>query len=127
MEQNDKAYLEYFEQLKAVGVNTDRTIERFGGLTELYIKFLAEFSETERFTEIYAAFENNDYAKAEMCSHKLKGVLGNLGMEALYAEAELVMKEIRSGDFASAVKRLEKIEPNVIEIQNVIKKYGGQF
>lgn len=124
MEQNDKAYLEYFEHLKAVGVNTDRTIERFGGLTELYIKFLAEFSETERFTEIFAAFDNKDYAKAEMCSHKLKGVLGNLGMEALYAESELVMKEIRSGDYASAEKRLRKIEPDVKKIQDVIKKYG---
>ena len=33
----------FFDKLKRVGVNTDKTIDRFGGLDELYVKFLGEF------------------------------------------------------------------------------------
>lgn len=118
----EKNFDAFFDKLKRCGVNTDKTIDRFGGLTELYVKFLAEFADTERFSEIYALLAKGDYAQAEMCAHKLKGVLGNLGMEELFAESELVMKEIKSGSFASAEKRLREMEPKVIEIQRVIKE-----
>ena len=70
-------------------MNTDKTIDRFGGLDELYVKFLGEFADTERFEEIYAALASGDYAKAEMCAHKLKGVLGNLGMDGLFPNRSL--------------------------------------
>ena len=90
----EKNFDAFFDKLKRVGVNTDKTIDRFGGLDELYVKFLGEFADTERFEEIYAALASGDYAKAEMCAHKLKGVLGNLGMDGLFSESELVMKDI---------------------------------
>lgn len=112
----------FFDKLKRVGVNTDKTIDRFGGLDELYVKFLVEFSNTERFEEIYSAIETGDSAKAEMCAHKLKGVLGNLGMDELFAEAELVMKDLRSGNTAQAEQRLRTMQPKVIEIQQAIKE-----
>ena len=112
----------FFDKLKRVGVNTDKTLDRFGGLDELYVKFLDEFADTERFEEIYAAFASGDYAKAEMCAHKLKGVLGNLGMDELFAESELVMKDIRAGDHAQAEQRLRGMQPRILEIQRVIKE-----
>ncbi len=112
----------FFDKLKRVGVNTDKTIDRFGGLDELYVKFLGEFADTERFEEIYAALASGDYAKAEMCAHKLKGVLGNLGMDELFSESELVMKDIKSGNYTQAEQRLRGMEPKVIEIQQAIKE-----
>ena len=118
----EKNFDAFFDKLKRVGVNTDKTIDRFGGLTELYVKFLVEFADTERFSEIYSLFAKGDHAQAEMCAHKLKGVLGNLGMDELFSESELVMKDIRSGNFSSAEKRLREMEPKVIEIQRVIKE-----
>lgn len=125
MERNfvmEKNYDAFFDKLKRVGVNTDKTIDRFGGLDELYVKFLDEFADTERFEEIYAALSGGDNAKAEMCSHKLKGVLGNLGMDELFSEAELVMKELRSGSIAEAEQRLRGMQPKIVEIQRVIKE-----
>ncbi|MGN0599086.1 MAG: Hpt domain-containing protein [Oscillospiraceae bacterium] len=125
MERNfvmEKNYDAFFDKLKRVGVNTDKTIDRFGGLDELYVKFLDEFADTERFEEIYAALSGGDNAKAEMCSHKLKGVLGNLGMDELFSEAELVMKELRSGSTAEAEQRLRGMQPKIVEIQRVIKE-----
>ncbi|MGN1304000.1 MAG: Hpt domain-containing protein [Oscillospiraceae bacterium] len=118
----EKNYDAFFDKLKRVGVNTDKTIDRFGGLDELYVKFLDEFADTERFEEIYAALSGGDNAKAEMCSHKLKGVLGNLGMDELFSEAELVMKELRSGSIAEAEQRLRGMQPKIVEIQRVIKE-----
>lgn len=125
MERNfvmEKNYDAFFDKLKRVGVNTDKTIDRFGGLDELYVKFLDEFADTERFEEIYAALSGGDNAKAEMCSHKLKGVLGNLGMDELFSEAELVMKELRSGSIDEAEQRLRGMQPKIVEIQRVIKE-----
>lgn len=125
MERNfvmEKNFDAFFDKLKKVGVNTDKTIDRFGGLDELYVKFLDEFADTERFEEIYAALSGGDNAKAEMCSHKLKGVLGNLGMDELFSEAELVMKELRSGSISEAEQRLRGMQPKIVEIQRVIKE-----
>lgn len=112
----------FFDKLKRVGVNTDKTIDRFGGLDELYVKFLDEFADTERFEEIYAALGAGDNAKAEMCAHKLKGVLGNLGMDELFSEAELVMKDLKAGNSAQAEQRLRGMQPKVLEIRRVIKE-----
>lgn len=118
----EKNFDTFFDKLKRVGVNTDKTIDRFGGLTELYVKFLDEFADTERFEEIYDNLAKGDNAQAEMCAHKLKGVLGNLGMDELFSEAEIVMKELRSGSYADAEKRLRGMQPKVAEIQRMIKE-----
>lgn len=118
----EKNFDPFFDKLKRVGVNTDKTIDRFGGLTELYVKFLDEFADTERFGEIFDSLAKGDHAKAEMCSHKLKGVLGNLGMDALFSEAENVMKELKAGKYGDAEKRLRSMQPEVAEIQRVIKE-----
>ena len=56
----EKNFDAFFDKLKRVGVNTDKTIDRFGGLDELYVKFLGEFADTERFEEIYAALASGD-------------------------------------------------------------------
>lgn len=118
----EKNYDQFFDKLKRVGVNTDKTIDRFGGMSDLYAKFLTEFADTERFEEIYSCIAQGNYPQAEMCAHKLKGVLGNLGMEELFSEAELVMKDIRTDNYAAAKERLMEMQPKVQEIQRIIRE-----
>ena len=118
----EKNYDQFFDKLKRVGVNTDKTIDRFGGMTDLYVKFLTEFADTERFEEIYSCIADGNYPQAEMCAHKLKGVLGNLGMEELFSEAELVMKDIRTDNYTAAKERLMEMQPKVQEIQRIIRE-----
>lgn len=118
----EKNYDQFFDKLKRVGVNTDKTIDRFGGMSDLYVKFLTEFADTERFEEIYSCIAEGNYPQAEMCAHKLKGVLGNLGMEELFSEAELVMKDIRTDNYAAAKERLMEMQPKVQEIQRIIRE-----
>lgn len=118
----EKNYDCYFDKLQRSGVNAERTVERFGGLADLYVKFLDEFAETDRFPEIYAAFKEKDLKKAEMASHKLKGVLGNLGMEELFAKSEEVMRDIRSNNTDEAVQKLRQMEPGIEKIKRIIKE-----
>lgn len=115
-------YSELFSALQKLNVDVSGTVERFVGNDDIYVQFLNEFSETDRFPDIYKALYSRDTDKLIMHVHKLKGVAGNLGMKDIYNDAEAVIKQLRDGSYERTDEKLRAIEAKVSEISLAIKE-----
>lgn len=115
-------YSELFSALKKLDVDVNGTVERFVGNDDIYVQFLKEFAETDRFPDIYKALESRDTDKLIMHVHKLKGVAGNLGMKNIYDAAEGVIQQLRDGSYDGTEEKLRAIEAKTAEISRAIKE-----
>lgn len=83
-------------------LNYDFALNQLGGnealLTKMLGKFENEFRETP--TEIADLIENNDIKNAKMKVHTVKGISGNLGLQALYDCATKLDAALRIGEFS---------------------------
>lgn len=74
-------------------------LSRVRGKKSIYKRMLGLFKASEEF----AAFDGNiaakDYAKASENAHAIKGMTGNLGMNALLETSEKLMVQLRDGGF----------------------------
>jgi HPt (histidine-containing phosphotransfer) domain-containing protein len=81
-------------------LNYDFALTQLGGNEALLIKmlgrFLSEFVEVSN--EVVALLNNDDIAAAKMKVHTVKGISGNLGLQALYDCATRFDAELRSGN-----------------------------
>ncbi|RGY95642.1 Hpt domain-containing protein [Clostridium sp. AM58-1XD] len=84
-------------------------LERFMGNKNLLIKFLKKFLADNNFQALSEALEADDYEKALVASHTLKGVSGNLGLAPLFqysSEIVTAIREERLKDIAPAFEQL---------------------
>lgn len=115
-------YSELFSVLQKLNVDVNGTVERFVGNDDIYVQFLKEFSETDRFPDIYKALGSRDTDKLIMHVHKLKGVAGNLGMNDIYNAAEAVIQQLRDGSYDGTEEKLHAIEAETVKISDAIKE-----
>lgn len=107
------------EKITAVGIDYNKTLERFADNEKLFEKFLLRYKEDTHYQEGKAAFEKGDYQEVLKQIHALKGVTGTLGMEALYEAASHVVEIIRGkeqGDLQEAMEQLEKEQENILTL-----------
>lgn len=83
-------------------LNYDFALNQLGGnealLTKMLGKFESEFSDVA--TEITHLLNNNDIKNAKMKVHTVKGISGNLGLQALYDCSTKFDVELRTGEFS---------------------------
>lgn len=88
----DKAAL-----LRSVGVDYDSAMTRFRNNEQMYFKYLFRLPEEPLVVEANEAFDANDFEKAKIAVHTLKGVLGNLSVSILFRSICDVMELLRAG------------------------------
>jgi HPt (histidine-containing phosphotransfer) domain-containing protein len=117
-----KEYSELFTALEKLNVDVNGTVERFVGNDDLYVKFLMEFAETERFPDIYQALENRNTQGLIMLVHKLKGVGGNLGMPDIYTLGEEIIEQLNANSYDGLDEKLHKLEELSSKVRTAIKE-----
>lgn len=112
-----------FKALKELDVDIEGTLSRFCDNDELYMKFLLRFPDEDRVTPIKDAVSAQNYDMLLQAAHKLKGTSANLGMNRLSQKAEIVVKKVRSNDYAGFEADAADIEKEYNLICSTIKSY----
>lgn len=111
------------EELEQLGANVEEAMGRFMDNAELYERMLKRLPDAVEKAQVKSAFGAMDLEAAEKGAHSLKGVVGNLSLDALYEGYSKIVELLREGKPAEAAELYEKtleIERPIIEC---IKKY----
>ena len=111
------------EELKALGVQADEGIDRFGGDADLYVELMEDVVAEIEAHEVLSCFESRDLDTALANAHCLKGALGNMCISPLYEDYEAIVRMIREGDAEGAKQRTIEMIPVQNQILECIKKY----
>ncbi|MBF7072461.1 Hpt domain-containing protein [Glaciecola sp. MH2013] len=103
-------------------LNFDFALNQLGGNESLLSKMLGKFvTEFEHCASEVANFcEHGDYKNAKMKVHTVKGISGNLGLQALYECATKFDAELRNEEFTPSV--FEEFSALIIDTCAEIKK-----
>lgn len=87
-----------FEDIfEAYGADYEKTIGRFLGNREMYMKFLKKLSLDESLQRMGEALASNQLDDAFREAHTLKGVAANLGLTPLYNALNEIVTSLRTG------------------------------
>ncbi len=102
--------------LENAGIDTDELIKRLMGNEALISVFIKKFTEDKTFEELKAAFCEKDMKKAEIKSHTLKGMCGNLSLTKLYDLFTKQTNLLRGGEFDKAEAMMTDITEIYISV-----------
>ena len=111
------------EELGQLGANVEEALGRFMDNTEFYERMLKRLPDAVEKAKVKAAFDSGDYEAAEKGAHAIKGVVGNLALDALFNNYSRIVEQLREGKTSEAAELYEKtleLERPVVEC---IKKY----
>lgn len=103
-------------KLSKAGIDSNEGIARFGGNREVYQAMLERFAGEPYFSRLRDAVEARDTADAFKAAHALKGMVGNLSMNRLYADLCPLVDELRAGSLEHADRMMEQLEKDYDEI-----------
>lgn len=115
--------MDWKEELKNAEVDVDGAIARFSQKEERYIKYLKLFREDNSYEKMSSALEQNDCAAAFESCHTLKGIVGNLGFNKMFAIVYDACEVLRKGELEGVQDMVVDISDNYTEIICVIDKY----
>ncbi|MDR2630733.1 MAG: Hpt domain-containing protein [Spirochaetaceae bacterium] len=112
---NDIVYIDLTEGLK-----------RVMGNTKLYVKLLHKFKVEPSLEGLFAAVEAEDYQKAQVLAHTVKGIAANLSLTELYEQSVKFEAQIKSRDIEPGAPESFKtcLEETIKNIDKVIEQYG---
>lgn len=84
-----------YEILQEAGVEYKAALKRFADKADIYEKYIRKFSEDTHYEQAKEAFKNNDHDELLKTVHPIKGIVGTLGMNQLYQDADDVVQAIR--------------------------------
>lgn len=82
---------------ESLGIDRAKTMERFAGNEQLYVKFLKKFGSDPAFSQITSAAESEpaDLDVLAKSAHTLKGVALNLGLDRLGGACQALVAAAR--------------------------------
>ncbi len=98
-----------YEKLTKAGIDMESLLKRLMGNASLVRVFIRKFIEDQTYQKLVAAFEARDMKAAEMASHTLKGMCGNLSVTGLYDRFTAQVNCIRGGEYAKAEAMMGEI------------------
>ncbi len=110
-----------YEKLVAAGIDIEGLLKRLMNNDSLVKVFIKKFTEDKTFQQLVDSFEEKDIKKAEMMSHSLKGMCGNLSLTRLYKLFTEQVDLIRSGELSKAENMMtviNEVYSNSIEYMN---------
>lgn len=98
------------EKLMAAGIDYENALRRFAGKEILYEKYLVKFKEDKHLDIALEAKENGNYEDMLKAIHTMKGVVGTLGMTALFQACAMVVNAIRAKELEHMDELVEKVK-----------------
>ena len=108
------------QRLHDAGIDVADALGRFMGNENMLEKFLGKFTQDKNYSALVEAFDKGDPEAALTASHTLKGVCGNLSMNALFEILTEQVRLLREGDFDGAKALMGSITEKYTEIISVI-------
>lgn len=85
-------------QMRSDGIDIDGAMERFMGNEEMFRQFLKELSEESAYAVLCEAIRKAEVEEAFEQAHRLKGILGNLGLCKPYNALYDIVECLRDGE-----------------------------
>jgi len=100
------------------GLNIENALRRFNNKKELYLNILEKFylNYRQSCSEIRKKFEEEDFNTAYRLVHTLKGLIGSIGANNLFALAELVENSIEERDHKKFIEEIKKLDAAMQEL-----------
>ncbi len=98
-----------YEKLTKAGMDVDAFLARLMGNASLLKVFVGKFISDTNFKSLCDAFVEGDMKKAEMASHTLKGMCGNMSLTELFALFGEQTNLIRAGESIKAERMMDII------------------
>lgn len=96
-------------RLENSGVNYEAGLNRFMNNEALYERFLLKFPSDESYQSLSKALEADDCEAAFQAAHTLKGVAGNLSLDALFSAVAVQTEALRNGQLAEGKAHLPAV------------------
>lgn len=97
------------QHLLDAGIAVEDALARFLGNEALLLRFLGKFAQDPNFSALCAALEEGRTRDAFLAAHTLKGVTGNLSMQALFTQISDLVEDLRREDLEAARTRLPAV------------------
>lgn len=94
--------MDYKSELMQAGVNYANAIQRFHNNEAMYFKYLFRLPDDILVSEAMKYFEENNFEAARTTIHTLKGLLGNLSIDELFAISTEMMDKFRKEEYEDA-------------------------
>ena len=88
------------KELESIGIDVSSALARFGGMQDLFLKYLFQLPEEPSVPEYRSFLEQGDNEEAERSIHSFKGVAGNLGIDHLYDIASKLVTMFRKNELS---------------------------
>ncbi len=98
-----------YARLTKAGMDMESFLKRLMGNESLVKLFVNKFASDKNFEALQEAFEEKDMKKAEMASHTLKGMCGNMSLTALFDMFTKQVNHLRAGDCGRAEQMMPEI------------------
>ena len=89
----------FIEKLGAHGVDTQMALSRFAGDEALYEMCFNMLLEDPSFAALGSSIAEKNYDEAFNAGHTLKGVTGNLELNAMYDVISVIVESLRSKQY----------------------------
>lgn len=85
--------------LAEVGLDVDEAVARFMDSEDMFRRFFAKFFESAEAAvqQLKEDAQSDNFAQAERSAHALKGLAGNMGLNAVFEPAQKIVSDIRAG------------------------------
>ena len=113
--------------LQDLGIDVQRTLERFGGMWHILEKFLLKFPEDPTFREFKDAQATKNSELLERTAHTLKGLSANLGIQQLSDLCATCVNAIRQDDLQTAFGSCPQIEEEYQRVVGIIHNYSDSM
>ncbi len=99
-------------ELYTVGLDCKEMIEKFMDSEQMFLKFFKKFfdSSDSVVEELRIAVDSNDYAQMENRAHALKGMAGNIGLNAVFTPAQKIVDDMRAQRYTDYKADFEKLQ-----------------
>lgn len=98
------------QRLLEAGIAVDDALARFMNNEALMVRFLGKFSADTNFAALQQALAEGRTHDAFLAAHTLKGVTGNLSMQALFTQTSVLVEDLRREDLTAARAKLPALE-----------------
>ena len=102
-------------------LNAETALARVRGNKVLYIRMLGMFTGSEEFGHFEDAIGSGDISKAADSAHTIKGMAGNLSLDAVAELSEKLMIELRAGGYDAAT--LTEYREALVRTNEIIAEY----
>ncbi|SEL46123.1 MULTISPECIES: Hpt domain-containing protein [unclassified Butyrivibrio] len=107
------------------GVNWPDVQDRFMGNEDLVEKFMLKFLNDPSFAAMTKGLQAKNAEEAFKGCHTLKGVTGNLALDAMRPDVLELTEILRAGSLEGSDELYQKIKASYDSLTEILKKYAG--